>query len=286
MDEDTCTNLLNWFCSSLRNNENILAHYTNGLKGMGDYLRTKCGHEFYKIILSVVKRMKITDSQQNLGHLLNCCMWKIGAKDHEFMIRSGLLEFLFEGNGKKEINNPVIYEWEKITCGYECNSQPTFSDFFYQILEYYTISIFGRLLSDNDKHLPLGGVKSKETGQNTLQKAFSTINSQAVEVLLNNIMRIIFTKIDIFARSFEAFVPTEWSIYSKYREHQDFKGVFNTDQGLFKIKKEKEIKEENKKEMLIEIRNKVVEHNLSKGGSMSKYFENSILVLRLVEEIS
>ena len=121
-------------------------------------------------------------------------------------------------------------------------------------------------------------------GQNTLQKAFSTIDSQAIEILLGNIMKIIFDKIDTFMTSYESVDAIDWDIYSKFREDEESTNILENNQGLFNFK-EKEIKIEEKKE-LTSILSSIKENTLSKAGGFKKYFESAIVYLRLIEVIT
>ena len=72
---------------------------------MGEYLRTRTCLEFYRIITSIVKMAKQSKDADKIYHLINCCSWQIKASDHEFFIRTGLLDLLLEGN-----NNPNGHE--------------------------------------------------------------------------------------------------------------------------------------------------------------------------------
>ena len=158
-------NLFNWFCSALRNNKNRIGHYTHGFKGMGEYLRTKTCLEFHKIIANIVAKIKMVKGSSEAMHLLTCCMWEIKATDHEFFLRTGLLDLLLEGNGNSEIKkNPIKYDWERITFERIDSCDLGFSDALYNTIKYFTFSSFGRLLAENKEHVSLSGSQSKRYG--------------------------------------------------------------------------------------------------------------------------
>lgn len=100
--------IFDWFCSALRNNKNEITHFRSGLKGTGDYMIAKCRIEFYKVILGISKQIKTTSDKNMISYLLNCCYWKITASDIEFLMRTGLVDTLKEGNNKDNIKlNPI-----------------------------------------------------------------------------------------------------------------------------------------------------------------------------------
>jgi hypothetical protein len=63
--KDTAKSLVfTWFSASLRNGQSNLAHYTNGLKGMGEYLRTKTCQEFYKVLAGIALNLKTAKNRR------------------------------------------------------------------------------------------------------------------------------------------------------------------------------------------------------------------------------
>lgn len=102
MTEESRFSIFTWFCSALRNKKNKLAHFTNGLKGMGDYLVTKSRVEFFKIISGIVNQIKISGSAEEISNLFNCLYWEIKASDQELLVRTGIFELLKDGNSKSE----------------------------------------------------------------------------------------------------------------------------------------------------------------------------------------
>lgn len=110
MDDETKISCFNWFCSALRHNTNILAHYSDDLTGMGDYLLDKCRVSFYEVYTGIVKQIKNTTDIKTLEFLLNCTKWRIGATDHQYILKSGIIQVLKDGNGLHDREkNPIKY---------------------------------------------------------------------------------------------------------------------------------------------------------------------------------
>jgi len=79
LSNDAALVCFSYFCRSLRGDKDTLVHFTNGLKGMGEYLLTKTRLEFYKI----------------------------RATDYQFFLRTGAIEVISKGS---EINSHNIIE--------------------------------------------------------------------------------------------------------------------------------------------------------------------------------
>ena len=110
MSDDTKISCFNWFCGSLRKNTNILAHYSDELVGMGDYLLDKCRVAFFDVYNGIVKQIKETSSKDTIEFLLNCIKWRISATDHQYILKSGIIQTLKEGNGQQNRDkNPIKY---------------------------------------------------------------------------------------------------------------------------------------------------------------------------------
>ena len=110
MPEESIISCLNAFCSALRQNKNILAHYSDDLSGMGEYLQHKCRNSFFDIYYNIVKQLKSTTDTKTIEFLLNCLKWRIKASDHEYILRSGVIPTLKDGNGKDdEKMNPIKF---------------------------------------------------------------------------------------------------------------------------------------------------------------------------------
>jgi len=110
MSDEAMTSCFNWFCSALRKNTNVLAHYSDGLTGMGEYLLDRCRTSFFDIYIGIVKQLRRTTNTETIKFLLNCTQWRIGATDHQFIVKSGIIETLRDGNGdKRREKNPIKY---------------------------------------------------------------------------------------------------------------------------------------------------------------------------------
>jgi hypothetical protein len=106
------TEYLNWFCSSLRQNTNMLTHYTHNVTGCGEHLKNEMRKAFFLVFNGIVKQLKDCTDEEDIKFLLNCCKWQFTASDHDNLIRSGIFEVLSDGNGKKEKDqNPIKYVW-------------------------------------------------------------------------------------------------------------------------------------------------------------------------------
>lgn len=110
MSDDTKISCFNWFCGSLRKNTNVLAHYSDELVGMGDYLLDKCRVAFFDVYNGIVKQIKETSSKDTIEFLLNCIKWRISATDHQYILKSGIIQTLKDGNGQQNRDkNPIKY---------------------------------------------------------------------------------------------------------------------------------------------------------------------------------
>ena len=113
LPKDSMISCLNAFCSSLRQNKNILAHYSDDLKGMGEYLQNKCRISFFDVYNNISKQLRSSTETETIEFLLNCLKWRIGASDHQFVLKSGVIHALKEGNGKdNKDENPIKYRYD------------------------------------------------------------------------------------------------------------------------------------------------------------------------------
>lgn len=110
MNDDTKISCFNWFCSALRHNTNILSHYSDDLNGMGEYLLDKCRISFFDVYNGIVRQLKDTTDESTIEFLLNCLEWKIGATDHQYILKSGIIQTLKDGNMNEDrAKNPIKY---------------------------------------------------------------------------------------------------------------------------------------------------------------------------------
>jgi hypothetical protein len=79
---------------------------------MGDYLLNKCRQAFFAIYAGITKQLRTTIEEDTIRFLLNCLKWRIGASDHEYIITSGIIGVLKDGNGdKRKEKNPIKFSW-------------------------------------------------------------------------------------------------------------------------------------------------------------------------------
>ena len=110
MSNESMISCLNSFCGALRHNKNVLAHYSDELSGMGDYLLTRCRHAFFEVYNNVVSQLKVATDKKDIEFLLNCLKWRIGATDHKYLLKSGIIQVLRIGNGKEDRDkNPIKF---------------------------------------------------------------------------------------------------------------------------------------------------------------------------------
>ena len=110
MSDDTKTSWFNWFCSALRKNSNILAHYSDDLTGMGDYLLDKLRVSFFDVFNGIVGQIRHTNDINIMKFLLNWAKWRISATDHQYIVKSGIIQTLKDGNGSEDkLKNPIKY---------------------------------------------------------------------------------------------------------------------------------------------------------------------------------
>lgn len=94
----------------MRKNTNVLAHYSDELMGVGDHLLDQCRIAFFEIYSGIVKQIRETTSKETIEFLLNCTKWKISATDHQYILKSGIIQTLKEGNGQlNREKNPIKY---------------------------------------------------------------------------------------------------------------------------------------------------------------------------------
>ena len=260
MNDQTMTSCFNWFCSSLRNNKNVLAHYSDGLVGMGEYLLDKCRTSFFEIYCGIVKQLKSTSSKESIEFLLNCTQWRIGATDHQYILKSGIIETLKEGNGdSRKEKNPIKYCWGHKLDFKNYSGSETLSHIILETLEFIMMACFSRVLGqDEDKDLSM-----KKTGSNIakIQQAYSVVNTNITEVLMATSFEIIFIQLSRYSKFIENFDPIDWQLFVKTRNQMRASGenlnvqddiVFEDEKTVEEISKErddeaKEIEEEDKR---------------------------------------
>ena len=77
---------------------------------MDDYLLDKCRVAFVDVYNGIVKQIKETSSKETIEFLLNCIKWRISVTDHQYILKSGVIPTLKEGNGQQcRDKNPIKY---------------------------------------------------------------------------------------------------------------------------------------------------------------------------------
>lgn len=110
-------NMISWFTSALRLNENKLTHYLDDLTGQGIHLETLAGKFFFKIIKTLVLRLKESKDDTEIKILLNALKWTYTARDHKELVQLGLFSVLHKGTNEKD--NKLKKTWGhklKVSC--------------------------------------------------------------------------------------------------------------------------------------------------------------------------
>jgi hypothetical protein len=85
------TDTINWFCSALRGNKNKIAHYMDDIKGEGTYLENKTRMFFFKVLETVVRRLReTTDAKTVHFYLKNALEWRFLGRDHKDLLQLGI----------------------------------------------------------------------------------------------------------------------------------------------------------------------------------------------------
>ena len=251
MDDKTKISIFNWFCSALRNNSNILAHYSDDLTGMGEYLLDKCRISFYDVYNGIVKQIKNTTDLNTIEFLLNCTKWRLGATDHQYILKSGIIEVLKEGNGLQDREkNPLKYSWgHLINYSIDFNNE-TLSHMVLETLEFIMMACFSRILEEgNEKNVDI-----HKTGSsiNKIQQAHSVVNTNITEVLLASSFEIIFKQLNRYTELIKNMDSIDWKLFvDKRNEMRNNDQSVNLDENIvFQDEKTKEeLKEEEEKEL-------------------------------------
>jgi hypothetical protein len=65
---------------------------------MGEYFLNKTRLEFYKVISGLVKHLKETTEKSDASFMISCLYWQIRASDHEYLMRTGVIEAINKGD--------------------------------------------------------------------------------------------------------------------------------------------------------------------------------------------
>ena len=219
---ETRTEYLNWFCSSLRHNTNVLTHYTQDVTGCGEHLKNELRKSFYLVFNGIVKQLKECTDEEEIKFLLNCCKWQFTATDHDNIIKSGIFEILSNGNGKKEKDqNPIKFSWGH---NFKYDSKEDYPlcqdvlDLFEQIL----MACFARIVKrDGGEEQKL---KTTGTAIPGMEKAHSKVNTSTTEGLIALGFKQVFSQLERYISLTKKFEGVDWEFYVSKRNAQRKKG--------------------------------------------------------------
>jgi len=87
---------LNWFCTSLRNNKNTLAHYLDNLRGCGTSLEDKARGYFFNVLNTFVRSLKKATTESEIKLILSSLKWKLTGRDHASLSKLQVFTALHE----------------------------------------------------------------------------------------------------------------------------------------------------------------------------------------------
>ena len=93
-------------------------------------------------------------------------------------------------------------------------------------IEFLATSCYGRLISNQEKNVSISEGKTKSQGSQTIQKAFSTVNVGAVEILLTTINEIICTQLKRYVNFFDQYDAPDHKGFIKHRNTELQKQIF------------------------------------------------------------
>ena len=90
--------------------KNKLAHYSDHLNGIGEYLLAECRHVFFEVYNNIVNQLKVATEKNDIIFLLNCLKWRFSSADHKYLLESGIIQVLRLGNGEDDKDiNPIKF---------------------------------------------------------------------------------------------------------------------------------------------------------------------------------
>jgi hypothetical protein len=100
---------LRWLKHALKQNYDELCHYSDGITAWGEFMIVKCQNAFFEIYNSMVECLTkaTTEDMEFVTYSLTLFDWKILGRDHSNILKSGILEFLQNGNFKEEQENII-----------------------------------------------------------------------------------------------------------------------------------------------------------------------------------
>lgn len=176
-------NLISWFASALRMNDNRLkmSHYLDDVTGQGIHLETLSQKYFFQTIKTLVTRLKTCKNEKQIKVLLNALKWTYTARDHKDLVQLGLFTTLHKGSNDKD--NLLKKSWGrnlKISSDFIDDQELNHDviDTFEQLF----ITVTGRVVQKDgeDKIVARQG----KSAMPQLQRAKSLIDEDISEVLL------------------------------------------------------------------------------------------------------
>ncbi|CAI2387911.1 unnamed protein product [Moneuplotes crassus] len=194
--------LLSSFCNALRKDQQILAHYSDGLTGIGGTLLKKLREGFYSVCTEIIKKLKDPKNQDQLKVLLGCLQWKIGASDHKYILDSGIIQLLKNGNGLEDKEKNLIkYSWnEEITFSKDLNNK-NLLHLIIDSLELIFTSCFSGIL-EQGKNEDVE-VSTSESSVSTLKQAQSVVPTDATQILIQTCLEVVLEQLAKSTKSLE-----------------------------------------------------------------------------------
>ena len=181
----------------MRNGKNELAHYSDGLDGMGEYLLNRCRASFFSIYNGIVLQLKRTKNAESIEFLLNCLQWRIGAADHQFILKSGIMQVLKDGNGDQRKGKNLIKDsWNKDIDFNTSSVSKTLTHTVIEALEFILIACFSRLLG-RDKDL---SIQNSSLSVVKIERAQSLVNTNTTESIMASCFEVIFTHLGLYSQ--------------------------------------------------------------------------------------
>ena len=215
---ETKAEYLNWFCSSLRHNTNVLSHYTDDVTGWGEHLKNELRKSFFLVFNGIIKQIGEWTNETEIKFMLNWCKWQFTASDHEDLIKSGIFEILSQGNGKKEKDkNPLKYCWGS-NFSYECREDYPLCQDVLEIFEQILVACFARIIKKDSGEEQK--IKTNGTSVPGMEKAHSLVNTSTTEGLITKGLKHIFEQLDRYIKLIKKFDGIDWEFYVSKRNSQ------------------------------------------------------------------
>ena len=83
LSPNVVADLSNWFTAALRDRSNKLSHYLDNIKSCGNHLEGVIRDNFFKILKSILDKIKRSRDKPTIIRLLDSLQWKFMGRDHE-----------------------------------------------------------------------------------------------------------------------------------------------------------------------------------------------------------